>query len=201
MQTLDVVNTMLGTMGEKPLNSLNDPHSYRGACLSTLSRINKQVQAKGYWFNREYLTLQPSALNGHIYLPGDFINVEVPRSPTRDTTQIVQRGRRLYNTEGGVYTFDHAVDVILIRLVPFEDLPEAAAQHIAAMAVYQFQTEYDGDTAKGRQLEDRISNPTTGTLGAFNTENIRNERTNFLRSNYKLQRLKAITNGARRWIR
>lgn len=201
MRTLDVVNEMLGTMGEAPISSLEDPHTFRGACLSTLNNQNARIQSRGWWFNSEAITLSPSALDSSIYLPGDTINVRVPRASAEDTSPYVQRGRRLYNTNGGTFVFTTAQDVTIIRQVPFEELPELAAQHIAASAVVQFQSKYDSDSIKTRELRDRVEHPTTGTLFYLVAEDMRNRRVNLIDSNSRLQRLKSLTNGARRFIR
>lgn len=197
MQSLDVVNEMLGTMGEAPLNSLSDAHAFRGACLSTLNNLNNQIQAKGWWFNRELLALAPSALDSSIYLPGDAINVRVPRLTTgRSTRNYVKRGRRLYNLDTGTYEFTDTVDVEVIRLVPFQELPETAAQYIAAKAVLQFQSKYDGDTAKTRELRERIESR-DGAYAAINAEETRSRQVNLIESNSRLQRLKRVTRAAR----
>lgn len=201
MNTLDVINECLGTMGESPLSTLEDPHAYRGAALATLANLNRQIQAKGWWFNRETLTLSPSSLDSTIYLPGDFVSVRVPRTVEGAATrQIVQRGRRLYDTSNGTYEFSSAVYVEVVRLVTFEDLPEVAAQHIAALTVLQFQSKYDGDTAKRRELMERIGGP-HGTHAAINTEETRDQQVNLIESNGRLQRLKFITKSARRLLR
>lgn len=202
MEVLDVVNECLGTMGESPLNSLEDPHDFNGPAQNLLGKLNRSVQAKGWWFNRERIKLAPSALDGGIYLPGDFIAVRVPRDPHtgRSHRSITQRGRRLYDVDGGTYTFTEPLEVDLIRLVPFEDLPEQAASHIAATTVLQFQSLYDGDTAKGRELQGRITG-TDGTFIALKSEEIRNAQPNLLESNYRLQRLKLTTRSARFGIR
>lgn len=190
MQTLTVVNNMLGTMGESPLNTLEDSHSFRGACLSTLNDHNRAIQAEGWWFNMERITLDPQ-VNGRISIPGDAISIRTPKK------SIVQRGRYLYNTDGGSITWTTSLDVEIIRLVSFEELPETAAQHIAAQALLFFQTTYDGDSTKTRQLREEAEKREI----AVNTEHIRNCRTNLIDSNYRLQRLKAVTNAARRFIR
>lgn len=197
MQTLDVVNEMLGTMGEAPLNTLDDPHRFRGACTSTLNKLSRSTQAKGWWFNREVLELAPSALSSEIYVPGDTINVRYPRqnlmAPVRN---IVQRGRRLYDLDGGSYVFTSAVTLEIIRLVPFQELPETAAQFIADQAVLQFQSKYDGDSSKTRELAGRLSGP-LGSMVAMNIEETRNRRGNMILANERLQRIKAVTRGAR----
>lgn len=200
MLRLSVVNEMLGTMGESPLNSLDDPHTFLGAALNMLDKNDATIQARGWWFNTEDITLPPSALDSAIYLPGDTISVNVyPTLGGASTSNIVQRGRRLYNTNGGTYVFASPVRVSLKRRVDFEDMPETAAQYIASLALLQFQSLYDGDTAKSRELSSRVNGP-AGTFQAIQREHTRESQANLLRSNPRLQRLKSITRGVRAQI-
>lgn len=190
MQIIDVVNRMLGTMGEAPLNSLEDTHQLRGACLSTLNRENNRIQAKGWWFNKEDITLTPM-VDGRIPIPGDAISVRT------QSKKHVQRGRYLYNLDGGTVYFTESVYAMVIRLVKFEELPETAAAYIAVCAVKQFQIAYDGDTTKLQILvnEERVA------LSEVSRDDTRNSKTNLITSNPRLQRLKFTTLGARRLLR
>jgi hypothetical protein len=191
MQTLSVVNLMLGTMGEKPLNSLTDSHAMLSAALGKLDETNRSVQSDGWWFNTEYLTLTPSIIDNAIYLPNDCLEVRTPLQ------QLVMRGNRIYNLDGGSYEFTSNMDVTLIREVEFEDLPEVAATYISARAILAFQVDYDGDTAKGRQLQAALELAFIG----INSAHTRNSHSNFLKSNTRLARLKYVTQGARRLLR
>lgn len=191
MQTLSVVNLMLGTMGEKPLNSLTDSHAMLSAALGKLDETNRAIQSDGWWFNTEHLTLTPSVIDNAIYLPNDCLEVRTPLQ------QLVMRGNRIYNLEGGSYEFTANMDVTLIREVEFEDLPEIAATYISARAILAFQVDYDGDTAKGRQLQANVELAFIG----INSAHTRNSKSNFLDSNTRLARLKYVTQGARRLLR
>ncbi len=189
MHKLAVINRMLATMGEVPLNSLEDPHAFRGACLSILDAEDARIQAIGWWANMETITLQPTT-DGRIPIAGDAISV---RTPTRNC---VQRGRGLYDLDGGTVFFTESVDAILIRRVKFDELPESLAQYISAEAVLKFQRDYDGDSRKTADLETDASK----ARAEARTDHIRNRRTNLIDSNAGLQRLKSITRGARRYI-
>jgi hypothetical protein len=181
MLILTVINSMLGTMGEAPLNAIDDPHPYRGACVSILNTADRELQARGWWFNREALTLQPGALDSSIYLPGDTINV---RSPNRN---YVQRYRRLYDLEGGSYVFTENVDVTLIRLVPFEHCPELYAGYAAAEATLRFQKRYDGDSTKTRALLEEVKEARI----AANSEETTQAQANLIDSNPRLAYIKS----------
>lgn len=187
MLILTVVNDMLGTMGEAPLNSIDDPHTYRAAGISILARVNREFQARGWWFNREALTIQPGALDSNIYLPGDTINVRT------ENRNYVQRYRRLYNLDGGTYVFDKEQDVTLLRLVPFEETPELYAAYAAAESVMRFQKRYDGDSEKSRTLGKELMDAKV----AANSEETRQTRTNLIESNPRLTYIKSLVRNVR----
>ena len=187
MLTLTVLNNCLGTMGEAPLNAVDDPHPYRGPALSILGSVNRELQARGWWFNREALTLQPGALDSCIYLPGDTIGVlaEDPR--------YVQRYRRLYNIETGDYVFTTPVDVELRRLIPFEETPELYAAYAAAETVIRFQKRYDGDSQKTRELGRELADARI----ACSSEETRQVQANLIESNVRLSYIKAQVRSVR----
>jgi hypothetical protein len=190
MQILTVVNNMIGLLGETPLASIEEPHQFKGAGLSLLDQENRATQARGWWFNVETTTLSPM-LNGRISLAGDVINVRT------ESRLIVQRGRYLYDLDNGTDIFESPVDVSLIRLVPFEQMPESAAAYVAACATKRFQLLYDGDSLKSRELSDDKAT----TSAYLQAENTRNGKANLIHSNASLMRLKYITRQARRLIR
>lgn len=189
MLVLTVVNRMLATLGEAPLNALTDPHTFRGACTSRLDSLNTTVQSRGWWFNRERLVIHPNVGDSKLYLPGDVNNVMV-----EDRPDIVQRGRVLYDTYNGTNVFTQSVVAFVIRSLMFEDLPEIVADYIAAEAVLQFQTDYDGDSNKLRELQ-QIAKEAKIQLYSEATRQI---RYNSLSSNARLQRLKSRINYARK---
>lgn len=191
MDRLAVLNACLGTMGEAPLNALTDPHPLRFAALQQLDNENRRVQTIGRWYNMEAITLSPQASDSRIYLPGDAVAF---RHKTRN---IVKRGRTLYDLERGTNIFTEDMKGTLVRLIPFDDIPESAQQRIGYHAVVLFQTEYDGDTAKTRNLQITEGRAVLEEV----REHIRNRKSNLLESNETLQRLKSITRGARRLIR
>lgn len=181
MLILTCINSMLGTMGEAPLNAIDDAHPYRGACVSILNTVDREYQARGWWFNREQLTLSPSGLDSGIYLPGDAISV---RTSNRN---YVQRYRRLYNLDGGSYVFTQDEDVQIVRLVPFEEAPELYAAYCAAEAVLRFQKRYDGDSQKTRELGREQAEARIAAMA----EETRQVQANLIDSNVRLSYIKS----------
>jgi len=188
MQTLTVVNRCLATLGEKALASLEEPHPFKGDALSCLSNKNKAIQARGWWFNQETLTLNPM-VNGRIALAGDFINVR-----TYDPN-IVERNHYLYDSLNGTDIFTNSVKVQVIRLIPFDALPELAASYISAAAVLAFQVDFDGDSTRFQQLTKEESEARI----MVTKDDIRNKQVNMIASNPRLVMLQARNRQIRRW--
>lgn len=185
---LDVVNDCLKTLGELPINDIDDEHDLVPAARKALRVANMREQAKAWWFNKELTTLVPNADTGHITLPGDVIRVD----PTDETLNYVQRGRRLYQPHASEaadkFRFNRPVKCWLIRLVPFDDLPPSAQTLISVAAVLDFQKDYDADATKIEQLtgDYRMAYMT------LNAEHIRNVNANRLRSPSLLGALRNI---------
>lgn len=183
MQTLDVLNEMLGTMGEAPLSSLEDAHAYRGAGLRYLTNTSRRIQSRGWWFNMDEVTLSPME-NGRIALPNDAMAVRT------GSYAYTKRGPYLYDLSTNDYQFTADVPAIIVRLVAFEDLPESAAAYIAAQAVERFQSRYDGDATRTAALmKERIA-----AYAECNIEHTRNRKSNFILSNPRLARIKMASN-------
>ena len=193
--TLDVVNDCLATMGEAPLNTLLEPHEFKGSAQKALARANRRVQATGWWFNLEAATLAPAPVTGHITLPGDCLKWQ---SGVRSSDQLVrgqpkpwliERGLRLYDTRARSFVITEEVTGELVREVLFEDLPAVVNEYVAAEAVLKFQSNFDADNSKRQELTQAWSL----TRIAANAENIRQLGINMINNNSRLSRIKAAT--------
>lgn len=181
MQTLSVVNMMLAKAGETALAALTDNHEMLDDCLAALDASNREVQSRRWWFNEETITLSPNAVDSYIYLPNDLLEI-IPAVGTN----YVMRGNRLYNKDGGTYIFSAPVKMTVYRYLDFEDLPETAAQYIAALSVFEFQTDFDGDSNKSQLLAQKVQL----TLAVLQAQETRQRKVNLLDNNYRLARIK-----------
>lgn len=146
---LTVVNACLASMGEEPINSLAETNAFVNSALFALENANVNEQSEGWWFNKEKIKLQPD-VNGEYIVPSDVIDLDIESTPGWLTI----RNGRLYNTDGGVvYTGTGPLDVNVIRLLPFEDVPFHGKRLIKASAVVLFQQSYDGDSTKIKEAE------------------------------------------------
>lgn len=171
---LEVVNECIATMGESPLESLDDDHAYKAAALAMLAKNNRREQKRGWWFNSEYVKLVPD-VSGYVYVPLDAISVKTV-NPRADYW--AARGNRLYNRRNNNYLFTTPVLVDLVRELAYEDLPQHAADAVSARTVWMFQKAYDADTQRMQILMQEYRE----ALAELKAEDVQNERPNMLAS-------------------
>jgi hypothetical protein len=175
LSVLDVVNDCLATLGELPLNTVDEGHPMVPAALRTLKTASAREQAKSWWFNKELTDLVPDT-SGYIYLPNDVLRVD----PQATYLKYIQRGRRLYKpfetSALDKYKFDSRVRCWLIRELPFEDLPVPAQQVISYSAQLDFMKAYEADQNKVQQVVVSYRD----SLMQLNAEHTRNVGVNLL---------------------
>ncbi|APU00377.1 hypothetical protein fHeYen301_44 [Yersinia phage fHe-Yen3-01] len=145
---LNVVNSCLATIGEMPLVELQDEHPMVAAARQNFEEARVAEVAVQWWFNTDRVTLQPANGEGFIYVPRDAVAV----TPL-DRQDLGMRGRRLYNHQESTYVIGAPVRCVVVRDIPFDDLPAPAQLLVKHACVLQFQMNYDADEAKSAKLE------------------------------------------------
>nr|WP_047575749.1 tail protein [Methylobacterium sp. ZNC0032] len=149
---LDAINLMLAGIGESPVNTVES----NGVVDAVLARQQlratmRRVQERGWHWNTDPdLVLPRTFPDGFINVPANTLKVDTTR-PDQDV-DVVQRGTRLYDRRKHSYSFDRALTVNLVSLLPFDEMPEAGRQFVALSAARKFQ-------------EDRVG---SGDASAFN---------------------------------
>lgn len=135
---LEAVNLMLSVIGESPVNSVDTSGlADANTAYNILNFCSREVQLAGWHWNTEpNFPLTPTPA-GNLMLPANTLKVDTDGA-YRDKDYI-QRGTRLYDRFNHSYTFDHAVTVEIVLLLPFDEIPEAARSYITIRAARQFQ--------------------------------------------------------------
>lgn len=150
---LEAVNTMLGYVGESPVNSIATatalPHS-AALAKNILDEVSREVQADGWHFNTvENFKLFQDKPDGTFKVPENTLQVDaVDRQ-----YDIVQRGLSLWDRYMNTNQFN--VDYLYVNmtfLLDWEELPEQARRYIAIKAGRVFQARLVGS----RELESLI---------------------------------------------
>ena len=135
---LDAVNEMLASIGEAPVNSLTAGLDEASIAHRILTNVSRQVQARGWFFNREVLRLSPSE-SGEIRLPHNILKVD------DEAGAYIQRGLRVYDRRRNTYQFPQGVYPFLVVVgLPFEDLTETARTYIYLKAARRFHERFLG---------------------------------------------------------
>lgn len=191
LDTLSVVNDMLGLLGERRVNDLLEPHPMIPDALAKLETASSYVQADLWWFNVEYPTLIPQSDTGQILVPNDTASCDSLTQYPR----LAVRGRRLYNLDDVTDVFDKPIRVRLHRIIPFDDCPVVAKVHIAARAKLDFQKDYDGDQSKAQILLKEVQD----SYNRMHAEHIRSANSNLLYKPSVLAKLANIVGGRPTW--
>ena len=135
---LEAINTMLSTIGEAPVNTVEDNGIVDAVIARQILRsTSREVQARGWHFNTERGFLLTPDSEGFITLPPTVLRVDtVEESQDID---VVLRGNRLYDRRNHTFKFNKPIRVDAVILLPFDDLPEVAREYITIRAARIFQ--------------------------------------------------------------
>ncbi len=170
---LDAVNTILGAVGESPVNTIEDPTNVDVInAIRELSRTSREEQSKGYSFNIiPKFTINPDTVSNKIRWSSTFL-----RLTGTDGTRYVKRGEYLFNFDKQTDVFTAPIEVECILLVPFDELPEPMRNYITAKAAYAFQSKFFNDEA----LSDKLAQAVAETRAALNEYELDTNKYNLL---------------------
>jgi len=142
---LDAINTMLTTIGESPVNSVNSSTADTRIAQLILGEVDRATQIKGWnWNTEKEVTLTRNGSN-EIVLANNVVRVDVSRQEYPDV-EVVQRGNRLYDKKNKTFIFSKNLKGELVYLLPFTDLPEQARYYIVVRSARLFQQRMIGDS-------------------------------------------------------
>ena len=135
---LEAINTMLSTIGESPVNAVEDTGNVDVVIArQILQTVSREVQARGWHFNTEKnYTITPDS-EGYLVLPHTVLKVDTVYPDS--SKDVVVRGSRLYDREKHAYVFTDAVKVDMTILLTFDELPEVARNYVTIRASRIFQ--------------------------------------------------------------
>lgn len=135
---LEAINTMLSTIGESPVNAVEDTGNVDVVIArQILQTVSREVQARGWHFNTEKnYTITPDS-EGYLVLPNTVLKVDTVYPDS--SKDVVVRGSRLYDREKHTYVFTDAVKVDMTILLTFDELPEVARNYATIRASRIFQ--------------------------------------------------------------
>ena len=131
---LSAVNSILGSIGQSPITTLNYENPEIAYIYNILNEVNKDVQNEGWHFNTEnHVKTSPDA-NGNITLPANTLRYDLNDDSHNKTVDLVIRDGKLYDLvdHTDVFTGDIYLDVV--TLYQFTDLPNPFQRYITYRA-------------------------------------------------------------------
>lgn len=176
---LSAVNTMLGVIGEAPINTLTGPVTADvAAAASVLDEIVLELLTEGFDFNHEASWPLTADVSGSIPIPADILDLR-PVSPQR---RLIARGGRLYDRDRRTFTFTpgETIDCEVVLRLSFDDMPEAARRYATIRAARVF---------ANRTVGDQLTN-------AFTAQDEQRARNVFRKSTTRVARVNPLRSGA-----
>lgn len=151
---LEAVNLVLSAIGESPVNTLDDNINADVANIRRiLNNYNRRIQTQGWSFNTELETLVPDVFSKRIPWLSDWLRVLSPSG----ATVYRNRGGFVYDIQARDDSFENIIQVNLITLCPYMDMPEVFKQYIVAQASQKFNLSFFGDDSLSAQLEEEVT--------------------------------------------
>lgn len=151
---LSAINTMLSCISESPINSLDETGLVDvDIAKSVLNEVTRAVLSVGWKFNREVDYPLIRDADGKIAYPATALKIK-PTARYRDKGyDVVQRGDFLYNLKTRSFVFDADIEVEVVWLFTFEELPEAVRHYIVVCASRVFQARQLGSDTQHKFSE------------------------------------------------
>ena len=120
---LSAVNNILGAIGQSPLTTLNFDNPEIAFIYNLLRDANVDTQAEGWHFNTEKHVKYSPDTNGKIAIGDDILSMDLNDNEARRTYNLVRRNGFLYDKQDHTDVFTSDIDLDVVRLYLFEDLP------------------------------------------------------------------------------
>jgi len=138
---LSAVNSILGSIGQSPVTTLNYENPEVSYIYNILTEVNKDVQNEGWHFNTEYhIATEPDA-NKHITIPNNAIRYDIHDGLKDKSKDVVMRNGRLYDLVNHTDEFTQTLYLDLVTLYTFEDLPNPFQRYITYRAAVRAATQ------------------------------------------------------------
>tara|TARA_B100000212_G_scaffold25020_2_gene16576 strand:- start:3 stop:614 length:612 start_codon:yes stop_codon:yes gene_type:complete len=134
VKELSAVNNILGAIGQSPITTLNFDNPEISFIFNLLRDANVDTQAEGWHFNTEkHVKFSPDS-NNFILIGNDILSMDLHDGRFDRRSNFVRRNGRLYDKVKHTDIFTSDVDLDVVRLYEFEDLPIIFRRYITNRA-------------------------------------------------------------------
>tara|TARA_Y100001963_G_scaffold103353_1_gene142251 strand:+ start:161 stop:799 length:639 start_codon:yes stop_codon:yes gene_type:complete len=140
---LSAVNAILGAIGQSPVTTLGTVSTGTSTydnpevafIYNLLRDSNVDIQAEGWHFNTEdHVTYTPDAITKKIPIGDDILKMDVHDGWSKKNFDVVRRSGYLYDKYDHTDEWDDDIDLDIVRLLTFDDLPPVFKRYIVYRA-------------------------------------------------------------------
>ena len=144
-QELPAVNQILQSCGQAPVTTLDQTNPDVAIAYQTLLEVSREVQAEGWTFNKENHYKMVRNTDNEIVIPNNILQIDATDNAQNVELDVIRRSGKLYDKAHHKYTFDNDIEVDIVWLFDWVDLPKPIADFITARAATITSTRIVGD--------------------------------------------------------
>lgn len=154
MTELEAVNLMLAAIGEAPVNTItNTGLADVDIAKTLLDSTVREVQERGWWFNREHDYPITPDVNDNILVPSTALRIDLEPTVFGDY-DLIQRGSKMYDRKNHTYTItDTDLKFDIVFLLTWDELPQSVRYYMTIKAARVFQNSYLASEAEHKFTE------------------------------------------------
>ena len=143
---LSAVNAILGAIGQSPVTSLVFDNPEVSFIYNLLRDANVDIQSEGWHFNTEkHVKYTQDSVTNKIAIGNDILKMDVSKGWTHRQYDVVRRNGYLYDkydhTDDWSELTSDGIDLDIVRLFTFTDLPPVFQRHVIHRAARQAATQ------------------------------------------------------------
>ena len=133
---LDAVNSILMSVGESPVNTLNTQSPEVAIAQKTLQQVVREVQAEGWVFNTEYEVEFTPDNNDQVALSDSVLQIDLSRYKHNDNYDVIKKGGYLYDryTHSNKFADEATIYADVVWMYAYEDMPQPFKDYCTARA-------------------------------------------------------------------
>ena len=131
---LSAVNSILGAIGQSPLTTLNFDNPEVAMIYNLLRDANVDTQAEGWHYNTEKHVKFSINTDGKIIIGNDILSMDLHNNYTKRSSDLVRRNGFIYDKMKHTDVFTQDLELDVVRLYQFEDLPIPFKRYITYRA-------------------------------------------------------------------
>ncbi len=154
-QELPAINQILSSCGQAPVTTLDQTNPEVAIAYDTLLQVNREVQAEGWTFNKEYHYEFTPDTNNEVLIPNNILQLKLTENAANVDFDGVRRSGKLYDRQHHRYTWEEhsTIECDVVWEFDWVDLPQPIQDYVTARASTIVSQRIVGDNTQYQMLQ------------------------------------------------